>query len=269
MLNKELQKELRLKYNPDDSILRRAQLRMLEMLLYIDKICKENDIEYWLEGGTLLGAVRHGGFIPWDDDVDITMTRSNYHRFRQIVLNHPHEQFVLQEHSTDSKYYNLWPVLRDLKSEYIQDSLLHKVRKYRGLQVDIFLMDDFIIQPFRFISLCVNALINKLILFTDNPIMHLGVHGLYHLENGILIPVFNAISKVNSNRKRLRMGYGIPFMYEFDKADVFPVSPILFEGHWFYGPANPMNCLCKTFGDYMSIPEEKERCTHDTKIVFY
>ena len=60
--------------------LREAQLKMLGILEEIDKLCRAHNISYWIEGGTLLGALRHGGFIPWDDDVDISMLRSDYDR---------------------------------------------------------------------------------------------------------------------------------------------------------------------------------------------
>ena len=70
MILPELQEQLRTEYNPDGSILRRQQMKMLDILLRVDKFCKEHDIKYWLSSGTLLGAVRHGGFIPWDDDDD-------------------------------------------------------------------------------------------------------------------------------------------------------------------------------------------------------
>ena len=72
---------LREKYSPDGSTLRKAQLRMLEMLKFIDGVCKDNGIEYWIDYGTLLGAARHGGFIPWDDDTDICMTIDNLKKF--------------------------------------------------------------------------------------------------------------------------------------------------------------------------------------------
>ena len=100
--------ELKEKYNPEGSILRRAQLRMLDMLLYIDKICKDNDLEYTLADGNLLGAIRHGGFIPWDDDMDICMDRDNYNKLCNILITSPHPQYVLQNNDTDPGFFGVW-----------------------------------------------------------------------------------------------------------------------------------------------------------------
>ena len=77
--------ELRKRFNPDGSLLRRQQLRMLELLEVIDVICRKHQIPYWLSSGTLIGAARHKGFIPWDDDMDICMKRPDYNRFLQIA----------------------------------------------------------------------------------------------------------------------------------------------------------------------------------------
>ena len=85
MITDTLQYELRERYNPNGSTLRRQQLRMFEMLQYIDTVCKNHGIRYWLCSGTLLGAVRHGGFIPWDDDVDIEMLREDYRKFVKVM----------------------------------------------------------------------------------------------------------------------------------------------------------------------------------------
>ncbi len=82
----ETTESLKEKYNPEGSTLRKAQLRMLDMLKFIDSICKENDITYYLDCGNLLGAVRHQGFIPWDDDADIAMPLSDYRKFKKILL---------------------------------------------------------------------------------------------------------------------------------------------------------------------------------------
>ena len=70
--------ELRKRFNPDGSLLRRQQLRMLELLEVIDVICRKHQIPYWLSSGTLIGAARHKGFIPWDDDLASKFSSENF-----------------------------------------------------------------------------------------------------------------------------------------------------------------------------------------------
>ena len=77
MIDRQTQQELRAKYNPDGSELRRLQLHMLDILVEFDRVCRKNNIDYWLEYGTLIGAARHGGFIPWDDDLDVTLLKKD------------------------------------------------------------------------------------------------------------------------------------------------------------------------------------------------
>ena len=87
----------------DQETLRNAQLKMVEILEAIDNICQKHDIKYWLCYGTLLGAVRHKGFIPWDDDCDICMMREDYEKFSKYANELPSNLF-LQTNETDSNY---------------------------------------------------------------------------------------------------------------------------------------------------------------------
>ena len=148
----ETQSELTAKYNPEGSLLRKCQLRMLDMLLYFDKVCKEQKIPYRLSGGNVLGAIRHGGFIPWDDDTDVVIMRKDLRRLCDYMIKNPHPQYKLQTYKTDCGYVGAWVVLRDTKSEYIQDRISHNVKKYRGLQIDIFPFENRVIKSLHSFS---------------------------------------------------------------------------------------------------------------------
>ena len=108
--------ELRKRFNPDGSLLRRQQLRMLELLEVIDVICRKHQIPYWLSSGTLIGAARHKGFIPWDDDLDIEMLRSDYLRLLKVLPQELPDNLALQTNETDPNYIFIYGKLRDKDS---------------------------------------------------------------------------------------------------------------------------------------------------------
>ena len=100
-----MKKTQRRKIELTDRELRQLQLNLLEMLIEIDRICRRYHIKYSLDGGTLLGAVRHGGFIPWDDDIDVSMRREEYRKFyRACRKDLERSRFFLQEYRTDQHY---------------------------------------------------------------------------------------------------------------------------------------------------------------------
>lgn len=96
MIDADIQADLRRRFNPDGSLLRRHQLKLLDMLRFIDEVCRNNDIPYWLSSGTLIGVMRHGGFIPWDDDVDVEMLAVDFPRFKEAVERIADPRYVLQ-----------------------------------------------------------------------------------------------------------------------------------------------------------------------------
>ena len=83
-------------YNPEGSLLRERQKEMLAVLADFAKICEENDIRWWLCSGTLLGAARHKGFIPWDDDVDVSMLKKDYRKLLKVLRKMDNEEYFYQ-----------------------------------------------------------------------------------------------------------------------------------------------------------------------------
>lgn len=121
--------------------LRKLQLTALEMIVEVDRICRKHHIQYSLDGGTLLGAVRHHGFIPWDDDADIIFTRQEYAKFYRICKKElDQKRFFLQEYRTDPEYRWGYAKLRRKGTEFIRSGQEHM--HYRtGVYIDIFVVD--------------------------------------------------------------------------------------------------------------------------------
>lgn len=256
----ETSEELKEKYNSEGSTLRKCQLRMLDMLIYLDKVCREIGVDYCLESGNILGSLRHGGFIPWDDDIDIHVSRKDYKKLCSYLKEHPHEQFVLQDEYTDKGFIlSNWAVLRDLKSEYIQDSNLHNIREFKGLQIDIFVIDKGIVPSLYAFMQKVTA--TKIISIEKGYINV--ARFVKFLSKYILIPLCRVVSSIFGNKNLLMYEYGYLFKYRRITNEILlPHKEIIFEGYKFFGPANPQKYCELIYGDFMKIPPIEKRNHH-------
>lgn len=118
---------------------RMVQDKILETMKFIDNLCREHGIVYYIMGGTALGAVRHGGFIPWDDDLDIFMTPDQYKKFKTVFENTKNEQFVLQEWRTDKKYLE-YAKIRMNGTTFIEENFKDSKDMHHGIYVDIMIL---------------------------------------------------------------------------------------------------------------------------------
>ena len=113
----------------------------LNILKFIDYVCKKYDIKYFVNYGTLLGSVRHKGFIPWDDDIDISMYREDYERFQKAVIKENNERYTILSKDNSEWYFQNFFVVID-KYTLLEDNVKRN-RRDSNVFVDVFPIDRF------------------------------------------------------------------------------------------------------------------------------
>ena len=171
--------------------LRELQLSELEILREYIRICDDNGLRYFIQAGTLLGAVRHEGFIPWDDDIDLSMPREDYDRLAQLCQKELDSRFFFQNSYSDSNFPFCFSKIRKNGTEVYEESMKN-VKMHKGRFIDIFPLD---VCPqneamarmyFRLVTLTTNAYMAKVDPDFVNPyknhLTHLMLRVMAHLS---------------------------------------------------------------------------------------
>lgn len=267
MISEEQQNELRKRFNPEGSTLRLMQLRMVEMLKYFDTICKKNNIKYWLSSGTLLGAVRHGGFIPWDDDLDVEMLEDDYKKMCAVFEQEKSDDFILQTHKTDPNFYENTAKLRDLHSFIEEKYEFDLWYNYRGIFIDVFCLEPSSSAMILWVTGRIHCkILQNLTRIRNKIIRNSLVKPLYWLLVKIIYPILSFISKAFSDGKKFRHKVGWGFVKPRYIDDLFPLTKVKFEGYDFPAPANIDNYLRNIYGDYMGLPDLDKIPVHALKV---
>ncbi len=226
--------------------LKKAQLVMLDELIELDRICKKYNINYWIDGGTLLGAIRHKGFIPWDDDIDVCMLDEDYKKFFKIALKEINKKYFVQHQITDKNCHVPFIKLRDRNSIFIEKE--HKENEFfhQGINLDIFVMDYF------------DSKFQKSLVRLKKRLLRAKIDSFFS-------KVVNLFLKKPNNKSIIKYRYWFPQLYKYK--DIFPLSEVEFEGKKFFCPNNSDVILRELYGDtYMELPPEKDRVWHSKEI---
>lgn len=261
--------ELRERFNPEGSLLRRQQMRMLEILLEVDRICKKHDIPYWLSSGTLIGAMRHDGFIPWDDDLDIEMMRKDYLRLMEVLPKELPEWLALQNSDTDPNYFYFYAKVRDRRSRMLEQNGYDRLWQEQGIYIDIFPMEHHPIWLHKLTEKTVGHMYKIWRTSTDDAKAIKSVRRIFDFNNRLLFPCLRAIVPLFTlHSSLLTSGMGIPFHNPRYKEEIFPLTTHLFEGHQLPIPGNADAHLRRIYGDYMQLPNLEKLALHVGKLEF-
>lgn len=250
--------------------LRRLQLTQLEILQVIDRFCKEHGLKYSLYAGTLLGAARHQGFIPWDDDLDICMPRADYDRLIALWQTEGPEGYVLQNKENAPAFSQSFTKIRKEHTTFLQRE--DRAGEYHtGIFVDIFPVDRIPSDAFARARFKWNCMLYQLYTREFVPersnVLIRGVSavllGLVPAEKrpAVRRKLLSRIIRCNDQKElhtvMIETLSSLKVQYPADMLDDYVELP--FEGQFFMCFADWDEHLKCKFGDYMQLPPESER----------
>jgi lipopolysaccharide cholinephosphotransferase len=246
-----------------------VQSKILETMIFIDNICRTNKIIYYIMGGTALGAVRHGGFIPWDDDLDIFMTPDNYEKFKIAFSKLDNDMFVLQEWRIVANYLE-YAKIRMNGTTFIEN--IYKERKdfHHGIYVDIMILHK-----------CPNKkLVQKAIYIASKYVTLVALSQRNWKAKTLFQAVSLKVLKILPNRFIANQSYKLIYRYEnlyydfsycyfitkakfnqgiFNQGMFGNPKDITFEHILLMGPTEIEKYLEFRYGDYMKLPSEEQQ----------
>lgn len=253
-----------------DSQLEELHRREIYILDNVARVCKEYDLKYYLVGGSLLGAVRHKGFIPWDDDLDIGMPRKDYVKFVRVAKKNLGSDLFLQTPKTDKYYARIFAKVRINNTVFLEKGLEH-TKMHHGIYIDIFPLDSGKIGR-KSINAKIGCAINEYLVYKryNHKFEHswLNFFNLFPQRFLIFLQDF-----LLSGHGDYYINYGSRYglkkqTIHKDKYD--PPTMLYFEGKMYNVPNDYDFVLTQIYGNkYMELPPEEKRVTHNPLMISF
>lgn len=248
----------------------------LEILVFFRELCGVHGLKYFITAGTLLGAVRHKGFIPWDDDIDVVMPRKDFKRLSRIMRKKSYDGFFFQDRKTDKLYPFGFAKLRSERCR-VYESTLRNVKMHTGCYIDIFPLDRcpsgsgaagifFKLYLFFTIVLLKKADPGYEPGYTKGAVKA-ALKLLCALPRGMIKAMRQALCACVFGKRLCTVGGAHGYPKETYSAEWFSDSVQMeFEGELFSAPVGWEGLLRNMYGDYMTPPGEDERGGHFMEI---
>ena len=235
-------------------------------------ICEKNSLKYYLVFGSCLGAVRHKGLIPWDDDIDVAMPREDYEKFMEIGQEYLPDYYFLQNYKSDPEYLACFAKIRDSRTTFIEQAVKNRIINH-GVYIDIFPLDYFPkkgVKRYKFLFFLYKARLSADFQTTASAKMR-----LFQFISKLLLPSMpkarERLNNLTANTPKSDLIFNAYGAY-FDKS-IMPAEwygngkKVPFEDVEVLIPEDYDKYLTRLYGDYMTPPPKAERNGHYTDII--
>ena len=263
-----------MKYVDKNKNLKKLQKIELEMLKYFDEICHKHNLEYFLAYGTLIGAVRHQGFIPWDDDIDIYMKGQDYIKLVDILKDNKNKKYFFQSLETEKNYYLLWNKIR-INNTVLIEKGWENIKVHKGISLDIFPLFDYPEDNSTYKKIARKYKISRLLI--ENNISPNGFYKSYGKFGKILSKILKLVphsirNKIVQKNVNYFANYSLNsssyfstdrgLIRKMNKNDFDKSILLKFEDKRFSCPSGYDHLLKGIYGNYMELPKEEDRVGH-------